>query len=63
MFTLPIIAFYAAKQYFGTDNYAAAAAILTTNCVVGAYCYAAYTEKDETKEEQPRVGRFKDRVD
>jgi hypothetical protein len=68
MFTLPFIAFYIATLVFADkknpDNWAGAAAIVTTNLVVGSYCYAAYLEDSaENDEDGPKTGASKQRVD
>jgi VMA21-like domain len=73
MFTLPIIAFYLAQYLFRhadyPDNWAAAAAIITTNVVVTGYCISAFLEPDDAKSDKdkndnvPRVGIFKQRTD
>lgn len=68
MFTLPFIAFYIATLVFADkknpDNWAGAAAIVTTNLVVGSYCYAAYIEDAaEDDEDGPKAGIYKKRVD
>ena len=68
MFTLPFIAFYIAMLVFADkknpENWAGAAAILTTNLVVGGYCYAAYIEDSDINDEDgPKTGASKQRVD
>jgi hypothetical protein len=45
MFTLPIAAYFITLHWIQwSDGWAAAAAILVTNCIVGGYCYVAYQE-------------------
>eukprot|EP00534_Pseudo-nitzschia_fraudulenta_P014462 CAMPEP_0201230966 /NCGR_PEP_ID=MMETSP0852-20130820/2617_1 /ASSEMBLY_ACC=CAM_ASM_000632 /TAXON_ID=183588 /ORGANISM="Pseudo-nitzschia fraudulenta, Strain WWA7" /LENGTH=115 /DNA_ID=CAMNT_0047522367 /DNA_START=241 /DNA_END=586 /DNA_ORIENTATION=- len=61
MFTLPFIAFYIAMLIFADskypENWAGGAAILTTNLVIGGYCYVAYIEdSDENDENGPKKG-------
>lgn len=71
MFTLPVLTFFAAQYAFSDkqepDNWAAAAAIIMTNIIVGVYCYMAYIEDSEIEKDndvnQPRVGIYKQRVD
>ena len=72
MFTLPIISFFIAQHIFrekeSADSWAGAAAILMTNVIVASYCYSAYVEDRDLKEEDndargPRVGAFKQRTD
>ena len=68
MFTLPFIAFYIAMLIFADskypENWAGGAAILTTNLVIGGYCYVAYIEdSDENDENGPKTGASKQRVD
>ena len=68
MFTLPFIAFYVAMLVFADkqnpENWAGAAAIITTNLVVGSYCYVAYIEDmDKNDEDGPKTGASKQRVD
>ena len=72
MVVLPVATYVLSEQYlFATkrnpDNWAAAAAIVVTNIIVGVYCYMAFCEKDEDDETQygghagPKVGIFKHR--
>ena len=68
MFTLPFIAFFIAMKVFADkknpENWAGAAAIVTTNLVVGGYCYVAYIEDlDQNDEDGPKRGASKQRVD
>lgn len=72
MFTLPVLTFFIAEYVFSDkkepDNWAAGAAIIMTNIIVGTYCYMAYKEdsdqqKDNNDADQPRVGIYKQRVD
>ena len=68
MFTLPFIVFYVAMLVFAEkknpENWAGAAAIITTNLVVGGYCYIAYIEdSDSNDEDGPKMGALKQRVD
>jgi len=68
MFTLPFIAFFIAMSVFADkknpENWAGAAAILTTNIIVGGYCYVAYIEDlDVNDEDGPKTGASKQRVD
>eukprot|EP00535_Pseudo-nitzschia_heimii_P004029 CAMPEP_0197183280 /NCGR_PEP_ID=MMETSP1423-20130617/7731_1 /TAXON_ID=476441 /ORGANISM="Pseudo-nitzschia heimii, Strain UNC1101" /LENGTH=92 /DNA_ID=CAMNT_0042633843 /DNA_START=88 /DNA_END=366 /DNA_ORIENTATION=- len=68
MFTLPFIAFYIAMWMFGEkknpENWAGAIAVLTTNLVVGGYCYVAYVEDSDANDEGgPKKGALKQRVD
>jgi hypothetical protein len=74
MFTLPIAAYFIALHVFHNklhpDNWAAAAAIIVTNVIVGTYCYQAYIEDEDEKSntpqddaDGPRVGIYKHRTD
>lgn len=80
MSVLPVSAFYLVLHVLdqhtaisNSDNYAAAAAIIVTNIIIGVYCYKALTEEDDEEEDdkrisdndvhQPRVGIYKQRVD
>ncbi|VEU43931.1 unnamed protein product [Pseudo-nitzschia multistriata] len=68
MFTLPFIAFYImmeiCKEKKNPENWAGAAAIVTTNLIVAGYCYIAYIEDiDDNDEDGPRQGAAKQRVD
>jgi hypothetical protein len=75
MFTLPLIAFFAAEYFFrdkpDPDMWAGGAAILTTNLIVGVYCYQAFIEDsdeepkedDDNDQSRPRVGIYKQRVE
>jgi hypothetical protein len=69
MFTLPLISFYFAMWYFSDkkspENWAGGVAIVTTNLIVGGYCYAAYIEDsdDANDEKAPRTGMSKQRID
>ena len=72
MFTLPILAFYGGLWIFQNqqepNNWAGACAILVTNGIVGWYCYSAYIEDQQEKDEKddrmgPKTGIYKQRVD
>jgi hypothetical protein len=76
MFTLPVATFFvvqylaAWRRLSSPDNWAGGAAILVTNFIVAAYCYAAYkedlddgTKMDRNDASAPRVGIYKQRVD
>jgi hypothetical protein len=70
MFTLPIIAFFVSLHVFRDkaepDNWAGGVAVLVTNLIVGTYCYKAYQEDRDEKDndaDRPRVGIYKQRTD
>jgi hypothetical protein len=68
MFTLPFIAFYISMKVFAykqnPENWAGAVAVVTTNLIVGGYCFVAYIEDRELNDEiGPRKGAYKQRVD
>lgn len=73
MFTMPFVAYFSVltllKESSQSDTWAAGAAIVVTNLIVGGYCYVAYMEdRDKEKsfdndEAHPRVGVFKQRTD
>jgi hypothetical protein len=75
MFTLPLLAFFAAAHIFrdkpDPDMWAGGAAILVTNLIVGMYCYLAFIEDadekppedDDNDASRPRVGIYKKRVE
>jgi hypothetical protein len=82
MFTVPLLVFFLVRHWAKTiydvpassvDTYAGGAAILTTNLIIGVYCYMAYREDEEDKQLEgmkegggavpPRVGQFKERTD
>ena len=69
MFTAPILAFYAGMWSFSEEkhpeNWAGGLAIVVTNVIVAGYCYSAFMEEDEDKDDSngPRHGKMKQRID
>lgn len=69
MFSAPILSFYTGMWYFSDkkypENWAAGLAMIVTNAIVAGYCYSAFMEEDDDRDDSsgPRHGKMKQRID
>ncbi|CAJ1953252.1 unnamed protein product [Cylindrotheca closterium] len=69
MFTAPILSFYTGMWYFSEkrypENWAGGLAVLVINVIVAGYCYSAFMEEDDDRDDSdgPQQGKLKQRID